>query len=779
MDQDMITDITLDHLPDLSDASISFQIPSSNASADLLLADQTDGFDLLRNVVDDTSFAPVTFLKPRGPPLTLGELTPRVQATPRQIARSPSPTPIQLPCSSAKPRPMARSQSPISIQVPYSSAKPSAIPHRLTLGHRSPDKSAQTPHAKFINRIETPFFSKERLDRLHTEVETLDQAEVESPAHVHVIQAAHGGPIASKSPSRANSNPTDDAPPIPPVSEALDSVTAEKDAHPIIEIPADQDVVMGTETEGPTEAADVAVPMPRAKSKRDPRTRAKFVVAAGGSSKPPVFPTAHVSKKTKKKPSRIREAHQVLPAAARQITSPQPIAINAEGLVPSACMSGDIDPNPDNIPTIGITERLVSFSQSMISSFGLSKPKSEQCLPVIPHNVVRVENPRNGPLPPAAAEPPPLPPRRIKDIPSAHDVEPLRLSEISPHKPPDSPAYSGRLQDGRQHAMSPLRPAKKRASTDGDQLQEHHRRKRGKMMPVDVDLERGSSDEEICQGPVAPRPDQVNDEDHMVTHSETRDNARHSDSLKSTLPSARTKYRPKLKFSSRCKGPILDPFPYLSKSRQVHREINQGNGQRNETQSKTARIASGSLLNRRSARTRLRRENNSSEANTIELSHGRQLSGPTSTVVDLPLIEKKQNATLSVAPLTKPKRGWQQAKPAKAHPLHGISDCKPLRASHQAGVRSHKAGVVPSVPAVPFFFCTEQRAKEREKFDEMVKRKEEEMQKLKEEERRREEEEEERAIRELRRKAVPKANEIPEWYADMPKKKGRRCDTEN
>lgn len=75
-------------------------------------------------------------------------------------------------------------------------------------------------------------------------------------------------------------------------------------------------------------------------------------------------------------------------------------------------------------------------------------------------------------------------------------------------------------------------------------------------------------------------------------------------------------------------------------------------------------------------------------------------------------------------------------------------------------------------PAMPFFFCTEQRAKEREKFDAMMKRKEEEMQRLKEERRRQEAEEEALVIRELRRKAVPKANDIPEWYADMPKKKG-------
>lgn len=112
------------------------------------------------------------------------------------------------------------------------------------------------------------------------------------------------------------------------------------------------------------------------------------------------------------------------------------------------------------------------------------------------------------------------------------------------------------------------------------------------------------------------------------------------------------------------------------------------------------------------------------------------------------------------------------SEPGKTHLLHPVPSSQALRASHQAEFAFHREGDVPSVPVVPFFFCTEQRAKEREKFDETVRRKQEEMERLKEERRRREAEEEERAIKELRRKAIPKANEIPEWYADMPKRKG-------
>ena len=112
------------------------------------------------------------------------------------------------------------------------------------------------------------------------------------------------------------------------------------------------------------------------------------------------------------------------------------------------------------------------------------------------------------------------------------------------------------------------------------------------------------------------------------------------------------------------------------------------------------------------------------------------------------------------------------SEPGKTHPLHPVPDAKAHGTSHPPGFTFHKEGIIPSLPVVPFSFCTEQRAKEREKFDEMVKRKEEEMQRLREEQRQREAEEEEKAIKELRRKAIPKANEIPEWYSDMPKRKG-------
>lgn len=70
-----------------------------------------------------------------------------------------------------------------------------------------------------------------------------------------------------------------------------------------------------------------------------------------------------------------------------------------------------------------------------------------------------------------------------------------------------------------------------------------------------------------------------------------------------------------------------------------------------------------------------------------------------------------------------------------------------------------------------FTFSTEQRAKEREKFDEAVRVKQKEKEQRLEEDRAAKAVEEERGIKEMRKRAVPKANTVPGWYATMPKRK--------
>lgn len=77
--------------------------------------------------------------------------------------------------------------------------------------------------------------------------------------------------------------------------------------------------------------------------------------------------------------------------------------------------------------------------------------------------------------------------------------------------------------------------------------------------------------------------------------------------------------------------------------------------------------------------------------------------------------------------------------------------------------------IVP-VMSLPLELHTDVRAQEREQFEEGLRARHKEAERLAEEIRKEKEMEEEREIRELRRRAVPKANEIPEWYQHAPKR---------
>lgn len=66
---------------------------------------------------------------------------------------------------------------------------------------------------------------------------------------------------------------------------------------------------------------------------------------------------------------------------------------------------------------------------------------------------------------------------------------------------------------------------------------------------------------------------------------------------------------------------------------------------------------------------------------------------------------------------------------------------------------------------------TDLRMQERRKFDEKVKEREREREKEEEERKRLRETEEEGEVRELRKRLVVKAHDVPEWYSKMPKSK--------
>ena len=101
--------------------------------------------------------------------------------------------------------------------------------------------------------------------------------------------------------------------------------------------------------------------------------------------------------------------------------------------------------------------------------------------------------------------------------------------------------------------------------------------------------------------------------------------------------------------------------------------------------------------------------------------------------------------------------------------LPPIPDFKALHEAEAQRLAARREHIVPVHPQ-EFHFSSDIRAQEREKYDEARRALELEAERLLEEKRRLEAIQEEEEIRELRRRAVPKANEVPEWYAHAPKR---------
>lgn len=101
-----------------------------------------------------------------------------------------------------------------------------------------------------------------------------------------------------------------------------------------------------------------------------------------------------------------------------------------------------------------------------------------------------------------------------------------------------------------------------------------------------------------------------------------------------------------------------------------------------------------------------------------------------------------------------------------------IPDFKALHTAElQKSLEFRRERKAPTVPITPEL-NTVLRAKQRERFDEMMRQKEMDMDRVKEEQRKVREQEVELEVKQLRKKAVPKAHEVPEWYADAPKRSG-------
>ncbi|KAG1846195.1 hypothetical protein DFJ58DRAFT_717363 [Suillus subalutaceus] len=358
--------------------------------------------------------------------------------------------------------------------------------------------------------------------------------------------------------------------------------------------------------------------------------------------------------------------------------------------------------------------------------------------------------------------------------PSSRNDYLLRLSEISPQKyHTQASASPGHLSTGRRE-LSPMRPAKKRPATDEESAsQQPSGSKKFKAKPLSQSaiaktgptISAGSSSQVL-------RPSTQKNR----AHASVQLISRNSRCPTSNFPNARTKYKPRQNFQRQVSSTSIASTSL--RGRMICKE-----------KDKNVQGQAGGVCSSQSR---------TSDSSRVHFDAGLVVSKKPVTVTGLerlgpsrPGLVPPLEKTLPPANITKPiaftfhldarvearktefeklagsvneERGHRQRPP--------VPDFKVLHEAHQASLAWRKEHVVPIVPAPPIVLSTEIRAREREKFDQMVRIKEEEIQRAKEERRRQRDAEEEREIKELRKRAIPKANEIPEWYADMPKKGG-------
>ncbi|KAJ3902949.1 hypothetical protein F5879DRAFT_990563 [Lentinula edodes] len=109
----------------------------------------------------------------------------------------------------------------------------------------------------------------------------------------------------------------------------------------------------------------------------------------------------------------------------------------------------------------------------------------------------------------------------------------------------------------------------------------------------------------------------------------------------------------------------------------------------------------------------------------------------------------------------------------KLHTSYTVPDFKSSHAAQDALLTSLKGRIKPVAP-LPVEMHTDVRARERSKFNEHIREKEIQASQALEERKRQQVEEEEKELKERRKKAIPKAHPVPDWYKDAPRRKEPR-----
>ncbi|KAJ3727138.1 hypothetical protein C8R42DRAFT_658765 [Lentinula raphanica] len=376
----------------------------------------------------------------------------------------------------------------------------------------------------------------------------------------------------------------------------------------------------------------------------------------------------------------------------------------------------DNDASDTSSTSGGLSEKLVKYAQNLVGSNKLSNPAGkDDSIPSVLTGSSSSQVQPSDCLGPAISQP------------SEFDTNmPLTLSQLSPSKTKVVETYSDLYPRVRIDVPpSPMRQSHKR---------------RGSPVPNDHPAKRDKSADEGS--------------------SSTVSSGRHFIFKKRTPPSSN---------SSSASGKIRSKHPLqssktarnaLAASKSSLRSLGPSSTER----SKHSGLSAGSLAS----------SSGSSKSTVNQSEHSTQVSKsqPTRPVgfsfgSDM-RIEARKNTRSSAQD--------HEEEPRKKRRLHTAYTVPDFQASHSAQdalLTSLKGQIKPVVP-LPVEMHTDARARERSKFDEQVREKELQASRALEEKKRQQAEEEEREIKEQRKKTIPKAHAVPDWYKDAPRRKESR-----
>ncbi|KAI0640124.1 hypothetical protein C8Q77DRAFT_1084800 [Trametes polyzona] len=803
-------DLSLRHLPDLSDASAmadfsdaSFQIPRAVGNTVDLLADDTmDFFD----GADDTLSTPAPPSKPAAqPPLTLAELTPRskhIRSGPVRSSLRPRPgiaTPYkavvahQLSAAISEDLSPLRSQDP-SFQLPSHPANGDdllmadistnslqeegtsfdSIPPRarspLTLSQLSPGPSKRTR----LSSSATPGCPDSQL---------LSSQSPDSPA-------CDGTDVLGLSGVISTSIQTISTGIAPVTAESAPTNTADKSS---VEHPTNKGIVH-------KDASNTNLAERQKKLSGGDRAKRKRVTPAAAISKPAKLKplTASLARRVslagrKPVPGMRRRPLVGPPAAASKTATTVRRVEKANHSAPAATRT-DVKPARAGG---ALADTLLSFGQKLMASAARPDPVGGSLAGTEAPDGLTTEGDNPVPLSVDRAIPRSDDDRGTNAITGPNSLvtprEPGDYGESSSTMPPGSPSPAGAPADildqqasepqtsDPRRPSSPMRRSIKRA---GSPAEERPPQQRKRSKTTSGPTAASSCKESVPQKPTV-QPSRARNALAAVSHTSAA-RARRVVSASASTANLRKKAADdsrKPVAAAAALRPLSRPGPV--KEGEVAKPKGPGRGQILDGDSGAHAVPSASSGGRSGGSSQSEKEN-----------HPETQDRHTHDHLDASRGSSSADKPPSVLPSAKPTRpvGFQFAtsvrvearkveleksagssshaaslRRSKAQATHPIPDFKTLHALQESVLAQRKAEITPVVP-LPIELSTEARARERERFEEARRAREAELERQREERRRQQELEEEREIKELRKRAVPKANEVPEWYAFAPKK---------